>query len=166
MRRQLTFCGTRADNVELERRLRQLQPMLVLDSRSLSTDPRVLPSLDVVEQGKQLLSFFLVRIDDLQSVDMQYVPAQRYWSVDELRSPVVQCRLTYMERRLMRAGRLHYVDGFFGKHDEWVEKPEPFRQWAKAVLSTVRKMLQKREDVYIGADAQQWIERNDAVIER
>lgn len=166
MGHQLRFCITANDALELQHRLEKLAPMHVLHSRSPSREPRIVDSLDFSEAGQRWLSFFLVRVDDLASVVTQHVPAQGYWTIDELRSPVVECELTYVDDRVMRGGRLHCFDGFYGRTGEWSEKPESFRRWARALLRAARAMLAKQDDLYIGADARRDLERNNKLIER
>ncbi|MEZ4297499.1 MAG: hypothetical protein R3B70_21235 [Polyangiaceae bacterium] len=41
--------------------------------------------------------------------------------------------------------------------DLWVDKPEPFRIWAKAVLRHTKKLLKKHGSDYIGKDALRWV---------
>lgn len=164
--RQLRFCATPSDAEALAQRLQALEPMLILHSRSLSRVPRVVPSLDLTEAGARWLSFFLVRVEDLASVVTQHVPTQEYWTIDELHSPVMECQQTYVGPRIMRPGRLHYLDGYFGLADEWIDKPPPFLHWAKAVLMTAREALAKYDGEYVGAEAREWLQRDEGVVER
>ncbi len=101
----------------------KLEPLYILHSRSASREPRVVESLDLSEAGQRWLYFYLVRADDLAAVVMQHVPAQGYWIVDELRSPIVECEVTYVDDTVMRGGRLHYVDGYYGSTATCTSEP-------------------------------------------
>jgi len=89
------------------------------------------------------------------------VPTQGYWTVDVLRSPVVQFRGCYFDGKIPRRGRVYYVDGFYAENDEWVEKPESFRAWAKAVLKAAKKGLKRQDSDYIGPEASEWLAQGD-----
>jgi hypothetical protein len=79
--------------------------------------------------------FYMVRPDDLSAINLEEVPEQRYWSIDILSSPVVELTRCYFDGKILRRGRLYYTHSFYGGDDRWVEKPEPFRSWAKRLLS-------------------------------
>jgi hypothetical protein len=49
------------------------------------------------------------------------------------------------------------VDGFYGENEAWVEKPEAFRLWAKAIRKFAWKSLTKHDADYIGHDALAWL---------
>ncbi len=166
MGHQLRFCATPIDTAELQQRFAKLEPMRILHNRSPSREPRVVDSLDFSEGGQRWRHYCLVRASDLGSVLTQHVPAQGHWVVDELRSPTVKCGVSYVAERFMRVGRLYYVDGYYGPAGEWIEKPEPFRRWAGAILRAARRALTKHEDLYIGSDARQYLERDEKFIER
>jgi hypothetical protein len=157
MGHQINYHLASADIIELEKRLRKIQPLTILHSRSPSAKPRIVESFDVVENGKPWPHLFLVRSEDISDVLLEEVRAQGYWAVDELRSPVIQLNKGFLEAQVLRSGRLYYVDGFWGPDKTWVEKPEPFRKWAKSVLSATKKMLKRRDMYYIGPAAEAWL---------
>lgn len=158
MGHQLNFHATPQDVAELEAGIRKLEPMVILHDRSPIADPRVLPSLGFREDGQPLLFYYLVRVTDLSRVATRHVPTQGYWTVDVLRSPVVEFSSCYFDGKVLRRGRVYYVDGFYGEDEEWVDKPESFRLWARAILKTTRKALKKHGADYIGHDALTWLQ--------
>lgn len=159
MGHQATFYATPTDIAELEKKIRHIEPMLILKWRSPTAEPRILPSLNAIEDGQRWLSYYLVRESQLSQVVTDYVPAQGYWTVEVLRSPVVQFRSCYFDGTILREGRVYYVDGFYGADDAWVYQPESFRKWAKAVLRTTKKALKREGFDYIGPDALAWRQR-------
>lgn len=167
MGHQVNFFATPPDIVHLEAAAAKLEPMLVLHDRSSSAEPRVLPSLNHREGAERQLYYFLVRQCDLLSVVTEYVPAQHYWVVDVLRSPVVEFNASYFDDKILRRGRVYYVDGFYGNDGLWVEKATSFRAWAKRVLAATRKALTKYDDgEYIGPDARAWLHRGGGTLAR
>ena len=165
MGHQVNFYATPADIGELESAIRDLEPMAVLHDRSPTMEPRRLSSLRFSEESQPLLFYYLVRIADLPGVLTQHVPAQGYWTIDLLRSPVVEFSSCYFDRRILRRGRVYYVDGFFGPNETWIETPESFRLWAKSVIKATRKTLKRHGTDYIGKDALTWLERENGRLE-
>jgi hypothetical protein len=159
MGHQVNFHATPDDIANIERTIGLLEPMDILHSRSPLAAPRIVPSVNIIENGQRWLFFFLVRRCDLGEVLLEHVPAQGHWSIDQLRSPVVQFNSCYFDRCILRRGRMYYVDGYFGENGLWTEKPESFRLWAKALLKATKKVLKRHGNEYIGQDALTWLQR-------
>jgi hypothetical protein len=140
---------------ELEARLKKLEDVLILHSRSPKPEPRIVESTDFKENGRRWLYFYLVRPDDVSAIDFEEVPEQRYWSIDVLSSPVVELTTCYFDGKVLKRGRLYYTEDSYGDDDHWVEKPESFKSWAKRLLSAARKTLKIDHDVsaYVGPEA-------------
>lgn len=157
MGHQVNFFAAPSDIKALQRRIGEIEPMCLLHDRSRVAEPRVLPSLDFAEGGAPHLFYYVVRKIDLAEVVTEYVPAQGYWTIDVLRSPVVELDSCFFDGRILRRGRVYYVDGFYGPNDEWVEKAEGFRSWAKRVLKVTKKGFKRHDSDYIGAAASEWL---------
>ena len=159
MGHQVNFYVTPKDIMDIERRLQGRDPLAIILDRSNTSEPRVVSSLDFQENGRPWLFLFLVRPEDLPKVVMNYVPAQGYWTVETLYSPVIELTRSFFDGQILRQGRVYYVDGFYGPDRAWIEKREAFRSWAKSVLALIKKTLKRREDGwYIGPDALAWLE--------
>ncbi|MFH1921036.1 MAG: hypothetical protein ABIP48_14295 [Planctomycetota bacterium] len=161
MGHQVNFFAAPDDIAQLQQRIGDIEPMCILHDRSPTVKPRVLSTLDFVEDGQPLIFYFLVRESDLAQVVTRHVPAQGYWTVDVLRSPVVEFNSCFFDGTILRRGRVYYVDGFYGDNDEWIEKPEDFRLWAKVVLKATKKCLKRHGSDYIGPAAAEWLARGD-----
>lgn len=157
MGKQVNFYLIHADTVKLEAKLRDITPLIVLHSRSDSSIPRVLEHLDHEEHGQYWLYFYLVRPEDFNNVVMRHVPAQGYWTVDVLMSPVIEFQRCFSDGHNLKRGRIYYVDKFYGANDELVEKTESFRKWVKSILSTTKKGLSKHDSYYIGEATKAWL---------
>ena len=132
MSQQVNFDVSPTETAALEEAWRSLGSMSVLHSRSNDAGPRVLPSSDLEEAGQRWLFFQLVRTDDLKSVVMRNVPAQGYWTVNVVKSPVVELTRCFFDGRILCRGRLYFVDGFYGADGEWVNKGEDCKKWEVA----------------------------------
>ena len=157
MGHQVNFYASPPDIANLQRLLGEMEPMLILHSRAASANPRVLSSLRHAEHGDPWLFYYLVRKSDLEDVILEHVAEQRYWSIDVIRSPVVQFNSCFFDGTILRRGRVYYVDGFYGENGEWIEKSEGFRLWARAILKVTKKGLKRHGSDYIGAGAAEWL---------
>ena len=161
MGHQINFYAAPADIAVLQERVGDVEPMLILHSRSPGAEPVVLSSLRHTEDAKPWLFYYLVRRCDLANVTSEHVPSQGYWAIDVIRSPVVQFNSCFFDGTVLGRGRVYYVDGFYGEHDEWHEKSERFRSWGKAVLKTTQKCLKRHGADYIGPAAAEWLAQGD-----
>lgn len=153
MGHQVNFYLTHSDTECLEKVLRGVTPLMLLHSISHTSEPRVLDSSNFKENDQPWLYYFLVLPEDLERVVMRHVPAQGYWTVDVIKSPVVEFNRCFTRGRLLRRGRLYYVDRYYGSDDALLDKSEAFRKWAKSLLATTKKSLKKQGLDYLGSDA-------------
>ena len=157
MGHQINFFLGPNDHAALEMRLREAGELVVLRSRSPTPEPHQVDTTNFTEDGRQWLFLYLVRPSDLSAVRTEEVTAQGYWSVDDLRSPVIELTRCYYNGKILRRGRLYFVDGYYGAQDQWVEKPEEFKAWAKRLFAAARKTLtfDKNLGAHIGPEAEQ-----------
>lgn len=155
MGHQINFYLSPKDVLELEKRLLSVEKTLILHSRSRGPYPRIVDSTDLVEDGHQQNFFNLVRIADLDSVVTKEIKNQGYWSIDELRSPVIEFTRSNFDGALIRRGRLYYIDVYYDDSGKLVGKTLGFDVWAKKVLSKARRSLEYDKELlaYIGAEA-------------
>jgi hypothetical protein len=157
MGHQVNFFLTPRDTDILTGDLQKVGPFLVLHSRASTSAPRILESLNLVESGKPWLYFFLVHPDDLDAVVMRNVPAQGYWTVDVVESPVIEFSRCFFDDKTLRRGRMYYVDRFYASDGELQQKSVSFQKWARLIFTTTRKSLKKLDADYVGQDAVAWL---------
>jgi len=157
MGKQLVAFLTQRDTESLIARLQAIEGFLIVHSRSRNDRPTVLESVTIQEDDRTWLYYFLVRKDDLGSVVMREVPAQNYWVVDSLRSPVIEFTRSFSDGRRIRAGRLWYEESYFGEDGEPLQKPQPFLNWADRVFKSSRQQLAKSGNRRIGPEAHEMI---------
>jgi hypothetical protein len=156
MSKQLSFYLTPKDLRQLEPLLRACGPLAVLHSRSPSSSPKVLPTFDIKEGGKDWLFLFLAREQDVSQILMEEVRAQGYWSIDDLKSPVAEFTRCFFDDARLRCGRIYFKTDYYDPAGKLVEKPTPFLEWADCILKTLKKSLKKSGNYYVGDDAAQW----------
>lgn len=158
MGHQVNFYLDPADTIALEQRLRTLGPLLVLHSDSPRPEPRIVEGFGVEEAGKPWLFYYIVRPDDLNKVVTIHVPAQGYWDVDFMKSPVIKFTRCFFDGTILRRGRLYCVDGFYDANNQWQAKEKSFQKWARAALAQTKKALKKLNNIeYIGTGAEAWL---------
>lgn len=158
MSHQVNFYLTPTDVAVLEKRLQGIEPLLILLNKSENCHPFVLNSMDYVLHGKPWLYFYLVRPEDFGAVAMRHVPAQGYWTVDVMKSPVIEFNKSFFDNKTLRRGRLYYMDSYYNSDGLLQNKSEAFRNWAKKVFAFVRKGSHKVGAEYVGKDANAWLE--------
>ena len=154
MSHQINFFLGPNDLIELEARLKKVDAPVVLHSRAPTNKPRVLDTINFTEDGKQWLFLYLVRSEDLTALRMKEVAAQKYWTIDTFISPIVELNSCYYDGKILRRGRLYYMDGYYDQ-EQWVEKSDDFRTWAKRLLAAARKTLvfDKELGAHVGPEA-------------
>jgi len=156
---QVNFYLDADDTRQVETIARSIGPVVLIHDRSCQPLPRVLDSLFHFDGEQQLFFYYLVQPEFLDAVLMQHVPAQGYWTVDDLRSPVIELSTCFCDGVILRRGRLYYVDGFYDSEDNWVYHSDSFRKWAKTLLAKTRRTLTRLDTVaYIGQGAKAWLE--------
>jgi hypothetical protein len=162
MGHQVTFYATRPDIDRLEAAFRIALEISIVHSRNSIDAARVVRSTTL---DPTWLFYDFSRPIDVPLIKMEHVPTQGYWTVDVLRSPVVEFSACYFDGKVLRAGRSYYVDGYYDDRGSWTEKSPEFRAWGKSLLSMLKKALTKRGSSYVGLDALRWLESSGGTLE-
>lgn len=91
-------------------------------------------SLVPVADEPSLESALLVRVVDLEDVQMELIPTLKIYSVDALNSPVIQWTRPMMMSNWLASGRL-----WFEERSNQGKKSEGFRRWANSLLRWLRR---------------------------
>ena len=155
MGRQVSFYLTSMDLNELMRSITKCGDFVTLDSRPLHSQPRILPSVERDERGEPSRYFYLTRSEFLASVKTYKVERQDYWHVDDGYSPVIELISCFSHERVLKRGRLYFIDHYFDEDGKKVTKPDAFLRWAKCVLGSVKNAMKYDATLgaYIGPDA-------------
>ena len=155
MGHQISFYLSQADMFVLENKFLTLDDALILHTHARGPYPRCVDSTDFVENGQRWYFFYFVRRIDLDSLIMEEVKTQGYWSIDNLRSPVIEFIRSDFDGKKIRSGRLYYNDVYYDDAGKLVGKTPGFDVWAKRVLSKARRSLTYDKELfaYLGNEA-------------
>ncbi len=145
MGKQINFYLAPNDIRDLEQRISKSEPIIFLHDRSPKEFPRIVNSLQDEENGHRWLFYYLVRKSDLSKILMKYVATQNYWSIDELRSPVIEVNVSFFDGNSLGPGRVFYQERYYDKNGNNVEKSNDFKKWAKSVFYQTKKGLTKEK---------------------
>ena len=104
------------------------------------------------------LRTYLIRGSDSAQATTIAVPAQGYWHVDALRSPVVEFDRCYYDGTVIGRGRLYFQPGFYAD-EQWVDKTSEFIRWADSLIRWVRRHYRRdpQTGYYVGPHAWEWV---------
>jgi hypothetical protein len=155
MGHQITFYMTPSDLESAMKRIAACGDFVILHSRSPESHPRVISTIDFVEEGRPWLYFYVTHIEYLQLIKMREVPAQRYWAIDSLRSPVVELNRSSFDGKNIGEGRFYFEDSYYDEGGQKVSKPTGFLGWAKCTLAAAKRTLKRdrARDAYVGVEA-------------
>lgn len=88
-------------------------------------------TIDDIEQSGLFLN--LARPDDHKKIKMEFVPAQKHWTFEKFHSPLVEYDRCFFDGKVLRRGRLYYIDGAYNKKGEWVDKSDDFKNWEQGI---------------------------------
>jgi hypothetical protein len=158
MGHQARLILTPRDTAELEHRLRETN-VLVIPPILPSPDVCLLLTMAIADMGGEDLLVYLAHKKDFSELQFRQLEKEEGWTVDLLRSPVVEFIRCFFDETVLRPGRLFYEDGYYGPSGAWLEKSDAFRGWAKALFREIKKNLKWRADLsgYIGPHAEKWL---------
>lgn len=96
--------------------------------------------------GDEDLKVHLFRDQDLEGLHADEIPSRGEWIVDVLRSPAIEFRRCFTDGRLLRRGRLFFIEDYYDNSGRLVRKDVGFLRWARGIISKVRRSMIKRED--------------------
>jgi hypothetical protein len=155
MGRQIMFYLSGRDYIELENELLGVDGTVILSHRFSGPFPECSKSIDVIDNGQRIYFFYLALKSDLNLIITREVPTQGYWTVDDLRSSVIELSRGRVEQDLITRGRLYYNESYFDGDGKSVKKNADYLAWSKRVLAKVRRSLTYDQEhlAYVGRDA-------------
>lgn len=159
MGKEIRFYLAPEDLVDMDRQLKQKVHFIVIADRSSNANPILAELVFPCDQNvKPNLWIHLARHEDFENIVLRYVPAQSYWVVDVLRSPVIEFSRSFFDGVIMRQGRMFFDTGYYDADGKWVEKPEAFLTWAANMFKSTKKVLKRDPvlDAYVGPHAKAW----------
>jgi len=146
------------DVASLEIGLAPLDPKWIpygLQSSRLTT----IPTAKLQHSGKEDLKLYLAREEDLNLIRIRSLGDSSGWTVDSLRSPVVEFSRCFFDGVTLVAGRFFYDLAFLDQGGSCIHKEAGFLTWAEHVFRVLRKTLCRHTtfDAYVGPYAKEWL---------
>jgi len=164
MGRQMTIYLLPSDTSLIEESLKATLDICFFEYESPRSRPKVAKSLTVPNMGESWLTIYLAPQSQLENIVCEKVPSKGYWTIDSLRSPVVEFSRCYFNGRILKEGRLFYDTGYYDESGKWVDKSEDFLKWAERLFRITKKILNKSPDnqAYIGPNALIWLKKQNS----
>lgn len=99
---------------------------------------------------------YLVLASQFQEIQTKFSPAQNWYYIDVINSPVIEVQTGFFTESAVYRGRFYYDKGYF-ENDNWVEKNKLFLQKAKAFFDWFKEDLKPNElmpNHYVSPSAQ------------
>jgi hypothetical protein len=167
MGHQFSYYLTKSDTRAAIERICRCGDYVILHSSSPEPKPRILPDIDIEENGQPWLFLRIARREDLELIRMAEVPEQHHWTVDD-QSPVIEFGRCYLERNYLRKARIYYQPDYLAKNSHrLLRKSEAFLDWAKCVFTTMKRNLtyDSERSAYIGQDALDFMKSGGVLVE-
>ena len=165
MGRQVSFYAGPRDIEALTQELRKRGAVIVAD-RVPTPEPLIARGDLPMIEGE--IYAWLVREEDLSSIEWGHYPKLGYWVLDQMGSPAVQYLGPMIKNQVMSTGRLW----FSPERSVLRKKPEDFIRWADSLLRVPRKLfsrLPKPEGYsythHIGPEAEQMVASGQIVLD-
>jgi len=114
-----------------------------------------------IKAEKSFLRVYVAHRKDLNEIILKEVPAQNYWTVDTLRSPVIELDRCFFDGKIIRRGRLFYDAGYYDDSGKWTGKSTKFVEWATEIFKLIKKSAKRNAKLgaYFGMHAEKWLSK-------
>ena len=157
MGKQMQIYLAPEDVAEFETALKS-RGLVILRRSSSRAQPVISDTAKVQKAETTAIDGYIVKASDIEHVSMRAVSKEAHWTVDALRSPVIEFFGCHFDGKTLKRGRLFYDQGFYDSAGAWVDKPKDFDALAKDVFKFARKTFPKDPnlDAYVGPKAREW----------
>jgi hypothetical protein len=143
---QVNFYLTPDEQPWLDELLGSSGPIRIVMGMSNAFRPQFSSTTVLHSPGDEDLKIHLVREQDIELLHTREVPNQREWFVDVLRSPVVECLRCFTDGKILRRGRLYFIEDYYDDNGRLVKKHAEYLKWARGLIRKVRRGMRKRDD--------------------
>lgn len=146
MGRQINFHLGPGDQAGFEVALRKAGDVVFL--RDWPVEAVAQEVSNTTREDQDHLRLIVTRRDWLSELTYLPIQAQKKWTLDTLRDPIVEFDRCFCTERLIRPGRLYRVDRYWDNNDQLFYKPQEFARWAENLFRHAREFLLKTESFY------------------
>ncbi len=143
---QVNFYLMPDEQASFDQLLKSAGALRIITGMSSAFRPQLASTTVLHSPGAEDLKVHLVRDQDLELLRADQGPDGKEWFVDVLRSPVIEYWRCFTDGKILRRGRLYFIEDYFNNHGRLVKKDADFLKWARAVIANVRRSMKKRAD--------------------
>lgn len=156
---QVNFFMHPQDLFEFEKLIKERSPVSFIQEPLLNGILEMNEGSIYTPEKEIWLRGYLARPLDTTNIRLYFVERQGYWLVDVVKSPAIELTRSFFDERILRRGRLYYHNGYYNEEKAWITKGNDFIDWAKYLISVIRKNYQKDKltGYYVGPFANEWV---------
>lgn len=139
--RQLNFYLNLSDQHLFDQMLRADGQTKLCRYQTEQASPCFLKSSIIRKMGEEPLKIVLVRKSDIEDIQYRKIRDRNIYSIDTLRSPVIEYSRCYVGDNVIRRGRLFFVKTYYDDKDVLIKKSSDFLAWANQMLGDARYSL-------------------------
>lgn len=157
MGRQTQLYLLPADTHVFEAELRMQLGARLLRPVGAEPVPSEMATSTVTVNGIPRMDCFLSPLGRVQ-VRFRQIESRQLWTIDSLRSEIVEFRGCHLNANRLKRGRLFYQTGFYNDDRVWTNKSAEFIEWAEKVRRLMKELFlyDRHERAVIGKDAAEW----------
>lgn len=139
--RQLNFYLNLSDQHLFDQMLRANEQTKLCRYQTEQASPCFLESSIIRKMGEEALKIVLVRKSDIENIQYRKIRDRNIYSIDTIRSPVIEFSRCYVADNIIRRGRLYFVKTHYDDKDILIKKSSDFLAWANQLLDEARESL-------------------------
>lgn len=154
MGKQFSFYLTPQDSFSLKKHLREIPNVLFLADETKEPKPVEFSEL-VFSKIEDETMLYLVHCANLNNICFHSIENLGIWTIDSLRSPVIEFSNCYFDGKTLGAGRMYYTTGYYENDGRWTNKNSEFLDLAQKVFRAAKKSLIRNKELnaYLGEEA-------------
>ena len=136
--RQLNFYLNLSDQHLFDQMLKANELIKLCQYQTEEACPYFLESSIITKMGEEALKIILVRKSDIENIRYRKIKERYIYSIDSIRSPVIEYSRCYVGDNIIRRGRLYFVKAHYDDKDYLISKSSDFLAWANQLLDEAR----------------------------
>ena len=135
---QLNFFLNMDDQIALNSKFVDCDEMVFCKYQSCNNEPELVDTTLIENMGSEPLKVIILNRHDVNKIVFRRVEGKNLYSIDILRSPVIEYSRCYLTEDFIRRGRLYFAKDYYDENGLLIEKDSKFVAWAKRVVKEVR----------------------------
>lgn len=139
--RQLNFYLNSSDQHLFDQMLTANRTTKFCQYQTEQARPYFLESSIIRNMGEEVLKIILVRESDVKNIQYRKIEGRNIYSIDTVRSPVMEYSRCYVNDKFVRRGRLYFLKTYYNDQDVLVNKAPDFLSWENQIFDEAKEIL-------------------------